>query len=189
MCASHCPACQVVPINPKTPLGLPWSNRTPRRRKPLPVLRQDWQPVPIPALCPLSKRAAPNPARLPRPPTHSTTTTKTIMARWRKKRAAEKVQFRPRSWPVTRGTASLRRPMQRVRTRPLVAGARPAPRAPGARARSGRHLAPRSRRRVATVSLVSSGAPFVFIHLAKCHFVQKRRDTFNLSSIYRHLTS
>lgn len=89
VCVSHCP---VAPINPKTHLGLPWSNQNPRRRKPLPLPLPDWQHHPIQALCHLSKGRAPDPARPPHPPTHSTRM-RMKLTRQRRRRGLKRVQF------------------------------------------------------------------------------------------------
>lgn len=154
ICVSHCPACPVAPINPKTHLGSPWSNQNTRRRKPLPLPLPDWQPLPTQALCPLSKGRAPDPAR-PRPPPTRSMMTMMKMEKQRKKRGAEKVRSHPQLWRVTHGTESLRQLTPQVQTRPRVEEARPALPAPGApRARNGRHLVLHSRLQVTKVSLI-----------------------------------
>lgn len=80
MCVSHCPACPLAPINPKTHLGSHWFNQNPRRRKllPLPLPLQDWQPLPIQALCLLSKGRVPDLAHLLSHPIHLRMTMKVM---------------------------------------------------------------------------------------------------------------
>lgn len=157
VCVSHCPACPVAPINPKTHLGSPWSNQNPRRRKPPPLPLPAWQHLPIQALCPLSKGKAPDPARPLRLPTHSTRRmTRKKITRWRKKRGLKVVQCHPRLWLVTHGTASPGLLTRQVDSLHLVEEARPVLPAQGApRARNGRHLALRSHLQATKVSLTS----------------------------------
>lgn len=145
---SHCPACPLASINPKTRLGSPWSNQIPRRRKHPPAPLLDWQHLPIPALCPLSKARAPDPVPLPCPPTPSTMTTNVTG----ETRRARETPFQPRWRRVIHGTASPARPRLPPQTRPLVEGARRAQPAQGAaRARNGRRLARHSHLRVTKV--------------------------------------
>lgn len=125
ICMSHCPACPVAPINPKTHLGSPWSNQIPRRRKLLPLPLQGWQQLPIQALCTLSKARAPDPVRPLRPPTHLRMTTMNVM-RQSRKTGVKELQFQPQWWLLIHGTASPRRLMPQVQTLPLVEEARPA---------------------------------------------------------------
>lgn len=137
-------ACPVAPINPKTRLGSPWSSQNTRRRKPLPLPPQDWQHLPMQALCPLSKARAPDPARPLRPPTHLTKTTM-MKTRQRKKRGVKEVRFHPHWRLLTRGTASLRQLRPQVQTPPPMEEARPALPAQGAAgARNGRRRVLRS---------------------------------------------
>lgn len=179
--------CSVAPINPKTHLGSPWFNQSPRRRKPqhLPLPPLDWQPLQTQALCPLSKGRAPDPARPLSPPTHLRMMMMMKIMREMEKKAVREVHFHLQWRLVTHGTASLRQQTQQVQTRPLIKEAHPALSAPqAARARNGRHLALLGHLLVTKFSLIPSPPLAPPLQLLAQRVCPQAQTTVPLSSLW-----
>lgn len=122
----------MVPLNPKTRHGSPWSNpKNPRRRKPRPLPLLGWRHLQTQALCPLSKGRTPDPAHPLRPPTHLMRMMM-MMKRMRKRKRVREAKFQPLWRLAIHGTASPEQPTQPVPTLHLMEEARHAQPAPGA---------------------------------------------------------